>query len=122
MQSFCRQKRLLNSKEFQAVFDHNNCRVSNAGLLLLAYSNQRGYPRLGLVVAKKHLKRAVDRNRVKRVARETFRAVQSDLGGVDVVFLARKGLGELTPGEQTRLFQKSWNKLVMRLGETRGSQ
>lgn len=47
--------------------------------------------RLGLVVAKKHLKRAIDRNRFKRLVRESFRSHQLQLAGLDVVVLARNG-------------------------------
>ena len=43
--------------------------------------------RLGLAVARKHLPRAVARNRVKRVAREAFRAMAAELGGLDVVLI-----------------------------------
>jgi ribonuclease P protein component len=38
-----------------------------------------------LVVGKRHLKRAVDRNQVKRVIREVFRQRRSSLPVVDVV-------------------------------------
>ncbi len=41
--------------------------------------------RLGLVVAKKLLKRAVDRNKVKRVVREQFRLRLAGLPPVDLV-------------------------------------
>lgn len=41
--------------------------------------------RLGLVVGKKQLKRAVDRNRVKRVLREVFRRQRSRLPCCDLV-------------------------------------
>ena len=41
--------------------------------------------RLGLVVAKKLLKRAVDRNKVKRVVREQFRLRRAGLPAVDLV-------------------------------------
>ena len=41
--------------------------------------------RLGLVVAKKLLKRAVDRNKVKRVVREQFRLRLAGLPAVDLV-------------------------------------
>lgn len=41
--------------------------------------------RLGLVVGKKLLKRAVDRNRVKRVVREQFRLRRAGLPAVDLV-------------------------------------
>ena len=41
--------------------------------------------RLGLIVPKRHLPRAVDRNRVKRVLREWFRCRQDILRGQDVL-------------------------------------
>jgi ribonuclease P protein component len=43
--------------------------------------------RLGLAVARKHLPRAVARNRVKRVAREAFRAMALEVRGFDVVLI-----------------------------------
>ncbi len=44
-----------------------------------------GSARLGLVVGKKLLKRAVDRNRVKRVIRDQFRRRRAELPAVDLV-------------------------------------
>lgn len=48
-------------------------------------SEQSPTARLGLVVAKRFLKRAVDRNLVKRLAREQFRVLQSRLYTRDYV-------------------------------------
>ena len=49
--------------------------------------------RLGIVVAKKQLAKAVDRNRAKRLLREAFRAVGPDVPpGWDVVLVARRSL------------------------------
>lgn len=42
-------------------------------------------PRLGLVVGKKQLKRAVDRNRVKRIVREQFRLHRAELPACDLI-------------------------------------
>ncbi|WP_367115654.1 ribonuclease P protein component [Thiohalocapsa sp.] len=47
--------------------------------------------RLGLAVSRKALPRAVDRNRVKRIVRETFRQMHF-CGGLDVVVVGRAGL------------------------------
>lgn len=56
---------------------------------MLAKSNKGKTSRLGMVVAKKHVRSAVQRNRIKRLIREAFR------NGVhitaDVVILAQKG-------------------------------
>ena len=44
-----------------------------------------GSARLGLVVGKKLLKKAVDRNRVKRIVRENFRLRRCQLPAYDLV-------------------------------------
>ena len=92
---FQKSQRLLNSSEYKQVFDHNQFRVSNQHLLILAYYPQTHAQtsRLGLVISKKNVARAVDRNRVKRITRETFRQ-NSDFAllGLDIIVLARKGL------------------------------
>ena len=46
--------------------------------------NNLEHPRLGLTVAKKHLKRAHDRNRIKRLVRESFRLSQHNLPSCDL--------------------------------------
>ena len=44
-----------------------------------------------------------------------LREAQSELNSLDVVFLARRGLNELEPAEQTRLLQDSWKRLSRRV-------
>jgi ribonuclease P protein component len=52
-----------------------------------------GPARLGIVVAKKQLPKAVDRNRAKRLLREAFRAAGPALpAGWDIVLVARRSL------------------------------
>jgi ribonuclease P protein component len=92
---FPASSRLLTSQDFSAVFDSNDLRSSKPSLLFLAKLNQRGFNRLGIVVSKKNIPRAVDRNRLKRSIRESFRrnmSEQSLLDGansLDVIVLAR---------------------------------
>ena len=47
------------------------------------------------MIGKKNVKLAVQRNRLKRLIRESFRHNQETLAGWDIVVIARKGLGEL---------------------------
>jgi ribonuclease P protein component len=47
---------------------------------------------LGLIASRKSAKRAVDRNRAKRLAREAFRASRPDLPAWDVVVQLRNDL------------------------------
>ena len=67
----------------------------------IVLENELGRARLGLSVAKRHWKRAVDRNRVRRLLREAFRLELANLpAGLDVVLVAhpapaRPALAEL---------------------------
>lgn len=54
-----------------------------------ARPNDLGYARLGIVVGRKAVGRAVDRNRCKRWVREQFRATQGELAGLDVILRFR---------------------------------
>jgi ribonuclease P protein component len=76
---------------------------------------------LGLVVAKKNSKRAVQRNRIKRIARESFRHQQHQLGGLDTVVLARQGLDQLDNNAMHSMFNQLWQQLQQR-AEKRAKQ
>lgn len=80
--------------------------------MLLARENGLDHPRLGLVIGKKSVRLSVERNRLKRQIRETFRQLQSDLVGWDVVVVARKGLGDLDNPELAGQFTKLWKRLA----------
>ena len=43
--------------------------------------------RLGLAISKKHCRQATDRNRIKRIVRESFRQHQAELAGLDIVVI-----------------------------------
>ncbi len=80
--------------------------------MLLARFNEQEHARLGLVIAKKNVRRAVDRNKVKRVARESFRHHRAELGNLDIVVLARRGLGDLDSQALHALFRDMWRRLI----------
>ncbi|MBU3827081.1 MAG: ribonuclease P protein component [Candidatus Anaerobiospirillum merdipullorum] len=113
--SFPRQGRLLSTAEFDAVFK-KPVRASAPGIVILATLNTVNRPRLGLVVPKKVLKRAVWRNRVKRVVRETFRQHQATLPAADVVFIAKPKIGEISNQELSVALTRLWNIISRRLG------
>lgn len=109
---FSKQQRLLLPQEFKAVFDHNTLKASHPSLLLLAKIQINGSARLGLVITKKHVRLAVQRNRVKRLLRESFRHHQQALFGLDIVALARPGLGKLDNTQMKALFDTQWQRLL----------
>ena len=113
--AFTKSMRLLNSKDFQTVFDNAPLRTSHQHFLFLARINSLDSPRLGLVIAKKHIRHAVDRNRMKRLIRETFRAKQQQLKGLDVIVLARKGMNDVTNAVLIEHLNGQWDRLIRRL-------
>ena len=79
---------------------------------VLATSNDRQQPRLGLAIAKKHIRRAVDRNRIKRQIRESFRQYKDTLPPVDIVVLARHATNKKTNTELAAALKNHWQNLV----------
>lgn len=109
---FCREKRLLTPRQFKAVFDSPSGKVPGKNVLLLARLNDLDHPRLGLVIGKKSVKLSVERNRLKRQIRESYRHSQEALSGWDIVIVARKGLGDLENTELAQQFSKLWKRLA----------
>jgi ribonuclease P protein component len=88
LSSFSRKYRLVTKQDFQSVFAKPR-KIAYKYLLVLYQDNQKSYSRLGITVAKKRLKLAVDRNRFKRITRESFKVYKDLLKGLDIVVLIR---------------------------------
>jgi len=80
-------------------------------MMALARWNTLGHSRLGLVVSKKNVKLAVDRNRFKRLVRESVRLRQDQLPGVDIVVLARRGVQDMDNDALYRQLHGMWKRL-----------
>lgn len=113
--TFSRELRLLAPVQFKAVFAQP-LRAGTPELTVLARPNSLEFPRLGLTVAKKHLKRAHDRNRIKRIVRESFRLKQHELPHADFVFVAKSGIGKLDNAALFATLEKLWTRHI-RLGK-----
>ncbi|MDF3055431.1 MAG: protein component of RNase [Gammaproteobacteria bacterium] len=103
--------RLKTPAEFKRVWSEGR-RLSGQYVAVTNCKNSLGYPRLGLSLSKKQIRRAVDRNRIKRLARETFRHIQSELKGTDLIIIAYKGMDKLPPKEQYQCFKVLWKRLA----------
>ncbi|WP_021029234.1 ribonuclease P protein component [Litchfieldella anticariensis] len=110
-QGFPRQLRLLTAGDYRRVFDQAAFKVHGKGLLALACNNDLGHPRVGLVFSKKNVRRAVDRNHLKRLVRESFRLQQHRLPAVDIVVLSRRGVRELDSDTLHRQLYGMWRRL-----------
>ncbi|WP_249976386.1 ribonuclease P protein component [Vreelandella olivaria] len=110
-QGFPRCLRLLNAGDFSHVFEQADLKVHGKGMMALARLNTRGHPRVGLVVSKKNVKLAVDRNRFKRLVRESVRLRQDHLPSVDIVVLAKRGVQDIDNETLYRQLDGMWKRL-----------
>jgi ribonuclease P protein component len=108
---FPRSVRLLSPGDFSQVFDNTEFKASNRFLLVLATPSKSGNSRLGFVISKKHVKHAVQRNRIKRIIRESFRLSQHRMANNDFVILARPGISDLKNAEIREMIDSLWFKL-----------
>lgn len=86
---FGKKYRLLKTDEFSSVFALR-CQKSLDRLQIFQVRNTLGFPRLGLIVAKKVAKRANRRNYMKRVLREWFRQHRHEMPAVDIIIRVRQ--------------------------------
>lgn len=110
--AFPREARLLGSPEFRAVFAQGRKFVCPGFVIIAAHDGLAVRPRLGLALAKRRIRRAVDRNRVKRVVRESFRSHQIELGAVDVVVLARSRTDRLSNADLFDQLTRIWGRIA----------
>ncbi|TVP55925.1 MAG: ribonuclease P protein component [Halomonadaceae bacterium] len=118
---FPRSARLLTPAHYRQVFDQVEIRAGNRHLLILARPSATERPRIGLIIAKRHVRKAVQRNRIKRLLRESFRHRQATLPPLDLVVLARPGLGQVDNQTLNEMLEQLWHKLTRKAQETAGS-
>ncbi|WWP01345.1 MAG: ribonuclease P protein component [Candidatus Dasytiphilus stammeri] len=84
--SFSNNLRLLTHKHFYGVINkqHKICIFS---MILYYYNNSLWHPRIGIAISKKNVKLAHERNRIKRLIRESFRYHKNDLCAMDLVLM-----------------------------------
>ena len=109
---FRRENRLLTPADFQRVFDQARYRAGSRHFLFLAIDNPLALHRLGMVIPRKRARRAVDRARVKRQLRESFRHRPDSLQGLDVVILLRGALSDPEPAALRAEIEDLWDKLL----------
>ncbi|MGO1502558.1 MAG: ribonuclease P protein component [Marinobacter sp.] len=119
--NFPKSHRLLRPADYGKVFDDVQIKVPHRNFLILATPNNLGHARVGLIFAKKNLKLAVQRNRIKRQVRETFRH-QPDLPGMDIIVLGRQGLANLDNQAVSQSLNGLWHRLKKKYYQLSPSQ
>lgn len=107
---FPRDARLLKSRDFDRVFRSATLRQRRGALRLSAVANRMRTARLGLVVGKRALPKAHQRNRAKRVLRETFRRRRPGLPAMDIVV-------QVTADDRNEGYRAAFEALLQSLEE-----
>lgn len=108
--AFPASARLRSPREFEAVLAGGR-RLNEKWLTAASRANALEQARLGLAISARAVPRATDRNRLKRQARESFRAHRAGLPALDVVMLARSGAGSAARAEVGAALERIWQKL-----------
>lgn len=117
MAGLSKQVRLLNKADYNAVFS-KSVKVSNSLFLILIHKTPLPHSRLGLVISKKVDKRAVQRNRIKRIVRESFRNTIFE-HNCDYVILARPKITQLTNKEIFNSLESLWKQAQTKIKQIR---
>jgi ribonuclease P protein component len=78
------RKQRLRGEDIEALLASGRA-LRRAGVSVQARANALGCPRLGLIIPRRVVPRAVDRNRMRRLLREWFRLNQLHLGSRDIL-------------------------------------
>ena len=109
---FNREIRIVTARQFDRVFQRSQ-RFSTRCFRVVYSNNDYGHPRLGMIVAKKNIVKATERNKFKRLTRESFRLMRHNLGAVDIVVLANKVVTKVNNEELWACLRTLWQKLAL---------
>ena len=106
-----RAARLLRPGDFAALRTSSG-RAGGRCFHMRYRDSELGRARLGLAISKRVSKRAVERNRIKRLVRESFRRVRQQLPSVDLMVMAREQAAGVPGAELLRELEDMWKKLL----------
>lgn len=103
--------RLHQPAEFKRAYAEGS-RFANGQFTMHACANGAAAPRLGLSIAARVAGNAVQRNRIKRQVRESFRQQQQTLRGIDIVVGVRNGVRGVGKADLRRSLDELWQQVA----------
>jgi len=110
---FQRHQRLLKPADYQFVFE-KAYKSGDKYFTLLVRLNELTQARLGLIIAKKRIKQAVKRNRIKRLVRESFRHHQHQLAGLDCIVMVKNDIAQADNQTLQEALTRHWQFVTRR--------
>jgi ribonuclease P protein component len=86
-------------------------RVQVQGLFARVRESSSNEPRLGFALSKRSLKHAVDRNRIKRLVRDSFRLHRMQLPRLDIVIITQSEVAQLNNAAILQQLVVLWEQL-----------
>ncbi|MEJ7860272.1 MAG: ribonuclease P protein component [Pyrinomonadaceae bacterium] len=109
-----KENRLRKPSEFRCVYEHGK-RFEGRFVIVFLLPSETSFQRLGITASKKAIGNAVQRNRAKRLLRESFRLSKSELndldGKYDWVLNARRSLLRVKLDQPLDEFRKILEKV-----------
>ncbi len=110
---FLREQRLITQADFRFVFSKPKA-SRDSYFRILSRDNERETCRLGMAVSRKNCRKAVARNRLKRVIRESFRHHAGKLasdGGIDIIVLPTARAASICNNTLNDSLEQHWQQL-----------
>ena len=105
---FSKDSRLLDAAAFGRVFEKST-RSRDKWFTVLCRRNEVEIARLGLAISKKQCKKASQRNRLKRIIRESFRHHQAELEGLDIVVMNKAAAADENNSALRESLETHWH-------------
>ena len=104
------QRRIRRKPQFDAIKAQGR-RLGNGHFGMMVCANDSDGPRLGMAVSIKVAGDGVERNRIRRMIRESFRLSQHELPALDLVVSARSRAKGATGSELRASLGELWARL-----------
>ena len=103
-------QRIRRSAEYKIVTGNKPARSDRFFVVYSRKASQTG-GRLGVTVSRRVSAKAVDRNKIKRAVRESFRLHQGHIKKLDVVAIARRDARSANPRQLRSSLERHWRNL-----------
>ena len=109
---FSKNWRIHTTTEFHRVYSARQ-RLSGYYYLLYYRNNNFGCARLGVVASRRSLKKAIMRNRARRIVKEGFRIQKYHLPSIDIVFIVKSRSMEASKKELHECINQLFHQLII---------